>query len=130
MKTLDPEVLGVPFISHLVDDVVLRIGDVAYSRHAMVNQLGCGNFAAAGRLARLCKRLGVKSMAQLHKVPPEDLAAVKGIGVTCLYVAMCALDAAGYSVQKWYRWDGSGSVTFGTLKQRAFAKGTRRRHVV
>ena len=128
MTHLDPQVFGQPFITHLANDTVLTIGDAEWSRHAMVNQLGCGNFAAAGRLGKLCKRLGVKSVAQLYKIPPEDLAAVQGIGVTCLYVAMCALDAAGYSLQKWYRLNGV-DVTFGTLKHRAFRRGTRRKHV-
>lgn len=129
MKKIDPHIFGASFVQRLLDEPVLKLGEHRYSRHDLVNVLGTGNFTAAARLGRVLKRLGITSPAQLNKLPPADLAAVVGIGVTSLYVAMCLLDAEGYSIDRWYGWNEDDGVTFTTLKQRVFRLGTRRKHV-
>ncbi len=127
MKKIDPHVFGSSFVNRLAEPF-LTIGRHSYSRRDLVEDLGTGNFTAAARLGRVLKRLRVTSPAKLHELTPESLAAVVGVGVTTLYVAMCVLEAEGYSVTSWYGWRERGGVTFGTHKRRAFQRGSRRKH--
>lgn len=127
MRKIDPHVFGSPFVRHL-SAPLLVIGSHRYSRHDLVNDLGTGNFTAAARLGRVLKRLHIKSPAQLNDLTPESLARVVGVGVATLYVAMCVLEAEGYSIARWYGWRKHEGVTFETHKRRAFLRSTRRKH--
>lgn len=94
-------VIGKGFADKL-DEEIFKVGEWFYTRREMVEDLGCANFIAAVRLAKVLKRLNIKTAAQLHRIDPLSLARAKGIGETAIFVAMCILDASGYDVLKWW----------------------------
>lgn len=118
--------LGKTFADYL-DELIIDLGPkLQYSRRDMVENLGCANFIAAVKLTKVLKKLQVQSPAELHRISPMDLARMKGIGMTCLFVAMCILDTHSYDVPKWWGWKGQNDVRFSTLKHRSVRRAKRR----
>ena len=85
-----------------LDSSIFVVGDWIYTRRQMVDDLACANFIASVKLAKVLKRLGINSPAQLFKLDPASLARTRGIGEACIFVAMCILDAYDYDVMKWW----------------------------
>jgi hypothetical protein len=121
--------LGKTFAETL-DTSVFTVGHWGYTRRDMVDTLGCANFIAAARLARALKRLQIQSPSQLHKMDPFSLVRIRGIGEACLFVAMCILDASGYSVEDWWGWkqDKDNIVKFSAFKHKATMRATKKNH--
>lgn len=112
-----------------LDQPIFKVGEWQYTRRQMVEVLQCANFIAAARLAKVLKRLGVQSAAQLNKLDPYSLARTKGIGESSIFVAMCILDAGGYDVLKWWAYK-ENVVRFATFKHHAINRATKRKHEV
>lgn len=103
--------------------------NLAITRRAMVENLGCANFIAAARLDKALKRLGVDSPAKLFKTNPFDLARLRGIGEGAIFVAMCFLDATQYNVEEWWGWKETNKVKFSSFKHHAIRKARKSKHV-
>lgn len=99
--------LGKTFIDRLTGDVVLSIGSQTYSRDGLVRELKVGNFAAARRLGKVLEELEITRVEDLASLAPEDLARVRGVGETTVYVLLCLQDALR---QKPLEWDTTWST--------------------
>jgi len=114
-----------------LDEFIFEVSqDLSYSRREMVDELGCANFIAAARLAKVLRKLKIYTPGQLHRLDPFSLARSKGIGESALFVAMCILEAKGYDVEKWWGWKGTNVVKFSTFKSHAMAKARRHKQEV
>jgi hypothetical protein len=91
LDTLRPR-LGKTFLDRLTSDVVLTVGTKTYSRDALVRELKVGNFAAARKLGKALDDLGITNPADLAHLAPEDLARIRGVGETTVYVLLCLQD--------------------------------------
>ena len=124
-KTVEATI-GKGFADHL-DEYIMP--NLAITRRAMVENLGCANFIAAARLDKVLKRLGVDSPAKLWKTNPMDLARVRGIGAAAMFVAMCFLDATQYNVAEWWGWKETNELKFSSFKANAVRRARKSRHV-
>ena len=118
-------VIGKGFASKLDTDIFYVTYSFKYTRRKMVEELGCANFIAAARLAKVLRRLHVYSAAQLHRTDPFSLARTRGIGESCIFVAMCILDSRGYDVVKWWGWKDTNDVKFSTYKHNAIRRSNK-----
>jgi|SRR5215471_1308678 len=111
------KVIGKGFADKL-DEAMFNVNQkFQYSRREMVEILGCANFIAAVRLAKVLRRLSINSPAQLYALDPISLARTRGIGMSALFVAMCILDAHKYDPIKWWNpRDKDNVVKFSTFK--------------
>lgn len=123
--------LGKTFLDY-EHEVVLQIGDDAWTRAELARDLGCCHLAAARRLSHNLELHDITSVNKLHATPPEELMAMAGVGTIQLFVAMCVLDARKFDAEQWYGHD-ADTVTATTLQARAkkalegtSAKGRRR----
>ena len=110
--------LGHTFVQRQ-DDIILRIGKRQWTRTELVQTIGVGNMAAAGKLSSLLRKLHIMSVADLYTVDPRDMALVPNLGETTVFVAMAVLKADGFNVEHWYRQIAGEKrkvVTFRTLK--------------
>ena len=116
------EFLGASFINRQ-DEIVLRIGSKQWTRTQLVQHIGVGNMAAAGKLSSILRKMKVQTVEQLYTVDPRDFALVPKLGETTVFVAMAVLKAEGFNVKQWYTNIAGAkkrTVTFRTLKiQRA-----------
>lgn len=119
--------LGTHFVNRQ-DEIVLRIGSREWTRTQLVQQIGIGNIAAAGKLSQICRKAGIKSTEALYAIDPREFALVKGLGETTVYVCLAILSAEGFNVGRWYaQVEGrrKKNITFRTMKIRS-TKGKRR----
>ena len=93
--------LGKTFIDRLTTETILKIGNNTYSRDDLVRECRCGNFAAARRLNKVLEDIGITEVADLAHLAPEDLARVKGVGETTVYVLLCLQDHAKVKMLEW-----------------------------
>lgn len=84
------------------EEVVFESGYMQYTRRNFTQDIGCANLIAAGRLAKVCRRLKINTLPQLFKTDPYSLYRCKGIGDASLFVAMCILDSSGFDAVKWW----------------------------
>lgn len=122
-------ILGKPFADHL-DELIIDVGHLQFSRRTMIDKVGCANFIAARRLHKVLRRLSITSAAQLYRTDPFSLARVRGIGAAALFVAACVLDASGYDVEVWWGWKESNVVKFSTFKHNATMRAQKRKQDV
>jgi len=124
------QVIGKGFADKL-DSEIFKVGlNWFYTRREMVEELGCANFIAAARLAKVLRRLQVHTPAQLYKTDPFSLARAKGIGEAAIFVAMCILDANEYDVIKWWSWKDTNDVKFSTYKHHAMSRSHKHKQEV
>jgi len=121
-RTKVEKIVGKPFADKL-DEPVFKVNNWVYTRRQMVEDVGCANFIAASRLAKVLRRLGVAGAGGLFKLDPASLARVRGIGESSIFVALCILDHAQYNINDW--WD--TEAKFRTVKVR---KASRNGHEV
>jgi len=112
-----------------LDEVVFRADGWDYTRREMVELLGCANFIAAARLAKVVKRLGIKSPAQLFRFDPFSLVRTKGIGEACIFVAMCILDHNEYDIMAWWKFDRDNVTKFSSFKHHAMRRASKHKQV-
>ena len=85
--------LGKTFIDRLTTDVILAIGSTKLTRSDLVRECHVGHFGAARHLGNVLRDdLGLTKAEQLASVAPEDLAAIRGVGETTVYVLLCIQD--------------------------------------
>ena len=78
-RTKVEQVIGKTFADGL-DAPIFHVTDKwNYSRREMVEHVGCANFIAASRLAKVLKRLQITTPQQLFKLDPASLARTRGI---------------------------------------------------
>ena len=92
--------LGKTFLDY-EHEVILQIGDAAWTRHELATQLGCCHLSAARRLGKNLEEHGIDSINKLHATSPEELLALQGLGTIQVFVVMCVLDARKFSAEKW-----------------------------
>lgn len=114
------EFLGKGFIDQQ-QEIVLEIGTDRWTRQEMVTDLGVANLAAARRLTNILNTElpsgQVPNAKQLaDKVNFDDLLKIEGIGVTCVYVLLSAMDAKRININKWV---GSMDITLHSEQMRA-----------
>lgn len=118
-------VLGKTFADSL-DEIVIKSGFLVFTKRQLIEDLGCGNFAAAKRLNKVLHKLKIGTAKELRYTDPFSLLRTTGVGLTTMYVAMCILDFAGVDVQKWWGWkqEKSGGVVlkFSSYKHKAAAR--------
>ena len=110
--------LGKTFVRRQ-DEIVLRIGRNEWTRTQLVQHIGVGNMAAAGKLSTLLRKLKVLTLEQLYTIDPREMALVPSLGETTVFVAMAVLKAEGFDVEHWYQQIAGAKqkvVTFRTLK--------------
>jgi hypothetical protein len=122
-------VIGKGFADRLDEEVFKVTTNFFYTRREMVENLGCANFIAAARLAKVLKKLEIGTPAQLFKLDPLSLARSKGIGEAALFVAMCILDANKYDVIKWWGFTGA-TAKFSTYKHHAVSRARKHKQEV
>lgn len=99
------EVLGKALLDHQ-EKVVLQIGRDSWTRQALIDELHCGNFVAAAKLTKVLRDLDVKSVKDAYRsLLFTELMAIRGVGVTCLYVLMTAMEARALNPLVWVDWD-------------------------
>lgn len=127
MKTFrSQEVLGKGLIDHQ-QKVVLEIGEDRWTRQEMIDKLHCGNFVAAANVTRAMKSLGVRSVKDATRsIVVSELMTIRGIGVTSVYVFMCAVAAVGKDPLQWVDFERS-PVTVGTKIQKARMKNQKKK---
>lgn len=113
---------------HLYTDAVFAVGGRNYTRQQMIAELGCANFIAATRLGKVLRRLGIKTVQKLAQTDPLSLVRVQGVGERTVYVAMCLLDAHGYSVAKWWGWDRTKPGKLSTHVAKTARRESKRKH--
>lgn len=107
-------ILGKTFVTN-EHGTLLEIGSLRYNRWSL-GRLGCPHPSAAIKLNRVCRDLGVKTIAQLAKAAPQ-IGRYKGLGVTCYWVVLAILDEAGYDPVDVH--GGEESPTYATMKRKA-----------
>lgn len=107
-------ILGSSFVTALNGKVIFKDGKHTYSKHQLVRAFQTGNYRAAGLLMHAMKTCGYTKVEQLFDVPPEDLAGIKNVGVTTLFVLICIGEARGIDVEKWW----GGKISFVGMKIR------------
>lgn len=127
-RTKVETIIGKGFADKL-DELIIESGKLVYTRRQMVEQLGCANFIAAAKLSKILRRLSITTPAQLNNMDPFSLARVKGIGESCLFVALCILEANEYDVEEWWQYK-DNSVKFSSFKSHAIASSRKRKHEV
>lgn len=127
-RTKVENIIGKGFADKL-DELIVDSGKLVYTRREMVEHLGCANFIAAAKLSKILRRLGISTPAQLNNMDPYSLARVKGIGESCLFVALCILEAAEYDVEEWWQYK-ENNVKFSSFKSHATSRASKRKHEV
>lgn len=127
-RTKVETIIGKGFADKL-DELIVESGKLVYTRRQMVEQLGCANFVAAAKLSKILRRLGISTPAQLNNMDPLSLARVRGIGESCLFVALCILEANEYDVEDWWQYK-DNNVKFSSFKAHAITHARRRKHEV
>ena len=122
-------IIGKTFADGL-DRVVFECGNMTYTKRTMVDELHCGNYIAAVNLAKVLRRLGVVSAAQIYRLGPDSLMRAKGIGDAAIFVAMCILHAEGYSVPKWWGWDEDNQLKFHSYRKHVIQRAKKRKQDV
>jgi len=118
--------LGNTFVRHY-DEPVLTIGNIGLSRYDLAHGLDCAATAkAAGILSSALSQLGVKSVRDALSINPIDLASVKGVGVTAVYVFLCWQHQQRGTIKAVESWYGD-RVTVSTLKRRVAHRKDRER---
>lgn len=111
--------LGKTFRAKL-DEQILVIGKDTWTRQEIVDKLHCGNFVAAANLTKVAHKLQVESLAQLvSRFTLNDLFQERGVGVTTVWVLLCAQEDQQKDPLKWVDQDADDHVTLGTEKHRA-----------
>jgi len=105
-------ILGKTFVVN-EHGALLQIGTLTWNRWSL-GRLGCPHPVAAIKLNRVCKELGIKTIAQLAKHAPQ-LGRYEGLGVTAYWVVLAILDDAGYDPLTVH----GDEATFNTMKRRA-----------
>ena len=122
--------IGKTFADKL-DEVVIHVSqDLSFTRRELVDELGCANFAAAARLGKLLSRLHIHTAAQLNRTDPFSLLRARGIGQTCMFVAMCILDYKQYNVIDWWEFKRDNVVKFSSYRASAYRRAARRKQDV
>lgn len=99
---------------------ILIIGRDAWSRQEIVDHLHCGNFVAAQNLTRIARKLNVESLDQLvSRFTLEDLFQETGVGITTVFVLMCAQEAKQKDPLTWVDRKPEELVTLSTEQHRA-----------
>lgn len=124
-KTKITTIIGKTFADKL-DETVIEVGDISYSRREMVDELGCANFVAAVRLGKVLKRLHIVTPYQLYRLDPASLARTRGIGEASIFVAMCILEAHKYDILKWW---GTESSKFSAVKRTVIRRAQKNKQV-
>ena|SRR5215475_5697333 len=120
--------IGKSFADRL-EEVIIDAGPkLVITRRTLVEELGCANFVAAARLNKALKKLSIETPAQLFRTDPFSIARLKGVGESTIYVAMCILDAAQYSVTEWWGWKETNKVKFSTFKHNAIHRASKNAH--
>lgn len=123
------KVIGKGFADRLDEQVFTVTINWFYTRREMVEELGCANFIAAARLAKVLKRLEINKPEQLFRLDPFSLVRSKGIGEAALFVAMCILDVNKFDVIKWWGFTGT-TVKFSSYKHHAMRRASKRKQEV
>jgi len=123
------KIIGKGFADKLDTEVFLVSESFSFTRREMVDDLGCANFIAAAKLAKVLRRLQIFNIRQLYNIDPLSLARSKGIGETALFVAMCILDTNDYDVEKWWKYK-DNTVKFSTFKHHAISRSSKRKQEV
>src|SRR5215467_6281999 len=119
--------IGKTFADNL-DEIILNVGMLTYTRRDFIETLGCANFSAAPRLERALKKLEITTANKLYKTDPFSLVRLKGVGAATLYIAMCILDAAEFDVEDWWGWNETNKVKFSAFKHNAITRGRKAGH--
>lgn len=127
-RTKVEKIIGKGFADKL-DELIVESGKLVYTRRQMVEQLGCANFVAAAKLSKILRRLDISTPAQLNNMDPFSLARVKGIGESCLFVALCILEANEYDVEDWWQYK-DNNVKFSSFKHNATKRARSKKHEV
>lgn len=115
----DERLLGKTFV-HRQQEGVLIIGKDIWTRQQLVENLKCGNFAAAANLSKIAGKLQVDSLEQLiSRFTMEDLFIEDRFGIVTMYVLMCALEARQRNPLDWVDRKPADIVTLDTEKHRA-----------
>ena len=122
--------IGKTFADKL-DELIIDVShELTFTRREMVEDLRCANFLAANRLNKVLKKLSISTPAQLNRTDPFSLLRVKQVGEATVFVAMCILDANGYSVEKWWGWKDTNVLKFSAYKHQAARRSSKRKQDV
>lgn len=92
--------LGKSFVNKQ-NEIVLRIGGRQWTRTQLVQIIGVGNFAAAGKLSTVLRKKNISTVEGLYRIDPRDFALIPHLGETTVFVAMAILKAEGFDVTHW-----------------------------
>lgn len=119
--------LGATFVERYNGAAALTIGDRTYTRYEVAHEIDCPvTQKTMTILSNALRDLGVKTTTQALTINPIDLADMRGVGVTTLYLYLCWQRHAGVNASAAATWYGE-SVTFGTLKRRVERRKQRER---
>lgn len=122
------DTLGKTFADNL-NEKILDSGSIQFTRHEIVNLLGCANLIAASKLNKVLRRLHIDSHKELWKLGPFALARLQSVGMATMYVAMCVLDYHKYDVIEWWSYD-ENELKFSSFKYKAMRRAKKRQETV
>jgi hypothetical protein len=121
--------IGKTFADKL-NEIIIDSGGISFSRREMVEDLQCANFLAAARLSKVLRKLKITTPAHLNRTDPFSLLRTRGVGESTVFVAMCILDANGFSVEKWWGWKDTNVLKFSSFKHHASVKARKHKQEV
>jgi hypothetical protein len=107
--------LGDHFVKRMEEETYVTLGGEAFSRQRLVSELGIPSLRAARILSMKMSELGIESFEDLYAMEPTEIAAMKGVGTTTLFVLLRAFERKRKNVSAWTK---KSEVTFDTLKAR------------
>lgn len=130
-RTKVEKVIGKGFADILDEEVFKVTINWFYTRREMVEKLGCANFIAAAKLAKVLRKLSITTPKKLYELDPSSLARTRGIGAACIFVAMCILDAETYDIIEWWEYEqGNNTVKFSSFKSHVMNRASKRKQEV
>jgi len=88
-------------IGNVLGETVIDLGAQKFTAHYIATIVEYPNLRAARLLNKLCKKLGITSLAQLNRIGLHGLLNTEGCGERQAWVASMLLFAAGYDVPAW-----------------------------
>jgi hypothetical protein len=98
----------------------LRIGSQTWSTHQLATVIGVVNTRAARLLTQAADSIGAKNLRDLYQRATPYTFAMRGVGVTTLYVLWRLFESHGFDPEKWATAGDTGEAltSFLSLKKR------------
>ena len=84
-----------------LDDAVIALKDVSFTRYEIATECGIPSTVSAGRLHRALLKHNIRTSKQLYDMGLDGLLAIKGVGEAQAWIAAGLIWKAGHYVAAW-----------------------------